>query len=159
MVQEIIRKVDKKPDEFYWCEELHREPGYLVLGYDVRRDRHLGPVPIPAGSRTIAHYWEDRGYVLWEMLSPERDLIGHCYHLCLPPVIRATTVEYLDLLLDLWFDPQGNLTVLDEEELAAAEAAGQIGETERRFIACAREAIAEGHAAILAGLWRPGESG
>lgn len=154
MVQERKRHITK-PDEFYWCQELHREARYLVLRYEVTRAARLGSIDIPAGSHTLAHYWENRGYVLWEMYGPEGILIGYCYHLCLPPQIGPQSVEYLDLLLDLWFDPQGNLTVLDEDEYEEARQQGKISGDAARLVECERRRIPQDHAAILASLWRP----
>ena len=154
MVHEIIHKLNG-PDEAYLCRELHREPGYAVLAYDVPHDAHIGAVTIPAGSLTLAHYRADCGFVLWEMYGPERALIGYCYHLCTPPTIGPDFVEYLDLLLDLWFAPDGTLTVLDEDELEEAVAAGKVGDDEQRLIAREREAIPLTHTHTLAALWRP----
>ena len=154
--RETVRKVNK-PDEFYWCDLLHREPGYVVLGYHVTRDRQVGPFAIPAGSMTVAHYRENTGHVLWEMVGPDGTLLGYLYHLCLPPEIGENYVEYLDLLLDIWFDPEGEMTVLDEDELEQAVEQGKIGRDQRRFIECQRETVTEGHPRVLADLWRPPE--
>ena len=153
-IQEQKRHINK-PDESYWCELLHREPGYIVVKYDVRREGHIGPVAIPAGSMTIAHYRENTAHVLWEMYDPKRKLIGYCYHICLPPEIGESHVEYLDLLLDLWFDPEGKLTVLDEDELEQARAEGKVSEEQVELIERERKTIEEGHEGIIAGLWRP----
>lgn len=155
MVQERKRHL-QKPDEFYWCAEVHREPGYLVLRYDVTKDSHLGPTLIPAGSVTFAHYREGAPYVLWEMLGPDRALIGYCYHLCRPPQIGADFVEYVDLLLDLWFDTEGRLTVLDEDELEEAVAIGKVAAAEAAQVREQGTQVAAGHARILGSLWRPG---
>jgi hypothetical protein len=153
-VQERKRHL-QKPDEFYWCTEVHREPGYLVLRYDVPADSHIGPTPIPAGSVTFAHYREAIFYVLWEMLGPDRALIGYCYHLCRPPRIEEDYVEYVDLLLDLWFDPAGNLTVLDADELQAAVAAGKVTAEEAAMVQDQQAVIVAAHQKIVSSLWRP----
>lgn len=154
MIKEIIHFINK-PDQHYWCQELHREPGYLVLRYDVKKDAHIGSVLIPAQSLTIAHYWQGFGRVLWELYGPDRQLIGYCYHLCLPVEIGDSHVEYQDLLLDLWFDPQGNLTVLDQDELDRASAEGKVSKDVRKAIECERDTIAASHTQIIADLWRP----
>ena len=144
-----------KPDEQYDCIAIHREPGYVVLRYDVDGNYHIGPFPIPRGSLTIAHYREDVPHVLWEMYGPQRELIGYCYHLSIPPVIADDTVDYLDLLLDLWFAPDGTLTVLDEDELEQADREGKINPREREIIAAERVHIIERHPEILRELWGP----
>lgn len=154
MVQERKRHL-QKPDEFYWCAEVHREPDYLVLRYDVTTDSRLGPTIIPAGSVTFAHYRPGVPYVLWEMLDPNRALIGYCYHLCRPPQIGADFVEYVDLLLDLWFDASGNLTVLDDNELQQAVSARLVTAHEAAQVREQATHIASGHACILRTLWHP----
>jgi hypothetical protein len=154
MVQERKRHL-QKPDEFYWCTEVHREPGYLVLRYDVTEDSHLGQTPIPAGSVTFAHYRAGEPYVLWEMLGPDRALIGYCYHLSRPPEIARDHVEYVDLLLDLWFDAEGRLTVLDDDELAEAVAAGQVTVAEAVQVRAEQPRIIANHASLTQSLWRP----
>ena len=144
-----------KPDETYLCDELHREPGTLVLKYDVTQDGHIGPFQIPAGSLTIAHYREEAAHVLWENYATDRSLIGYCYHICEPPQIGDDFVEYLDLMLDLWFDPDGNLTVLDESEFAEAQEQRLISAAEVRMAQQECEALPQRHADIIANLWRP----
>jgi hypothetical protein len=144
-----------KPDETYLCDELHRDMGTLVLRYDVTQDGRIGPVAIPAGSLTIAHYSEEAAHVLWENYAPDRSLIGYCYHVCEPPQIGEDFVEYLDLMLDLWFDPKGNLTVLDEDEFAAAQDERLISAAEIRTALRELETLPQRHADIIAGLWRP----
>lgn len=155
-IQEQKRHVNK-PDQYYWCDLLHREKGYLVAKYDVTEVGHIGPVEIPVGSLTIAHYRENRGHVLWEMYDPKRKLIGYCYHLCLPPKIGADHVEYLDLLVDLWFDPEGTLTILDEDEYEQARKEGKISKVEEDLVNCEGKHIAVNHQEILGSLWRPPE--
>ena len=144
-----------KPDEAYDCDGIHREDGYLVLRYDVTRDGHIGPFAIPAGSVTIAHYRANVGHVLWEMWDPQRELMGYCYHICEPPVIGPDSVEYLDLLLDLWFDAEGKLTVLDEDELAQTAAEGKISREQLAFVEDQRQAVEQNHPGIIRDLWRP----
>ena len=153
-IQEHKRHLNK-PDEAYACDEIYREDGYLVLRYDVVRAGHIGPFAIPAGSVTIAHYRDHVGHVLWEMWGPQRELIGYCYHICEPPVIGPDSVEYLDLLLDLWFDADGRLTVLDEDELAQAAAEGKVSSEQLAFVEGQGQAVEREHPRIICDLWRP----
>lgn len=166
MVQEIIHKLNG-PDETYWCDTLHSDPGYVVLRFDVDEAAQIGPYVIPAGSLTIAHYRDETPWVLWEMYGPTingsraRNLLGCCYHLCHPPSLQLTEgesdsrVEYTDLLLDLWFSPEGRLTPLDEDELDEAAQRGVVADDEMQQIGSALKTIAAHHSDIVASLWRP----
>jgi len=157
-IQEQKRHVNK-PDEFYWCEEIHREEGYLVVSYAVSKAGKILDIEIPAGSLTIAHYRENRHHVLWEMYGPARELIGYLYHICLPPEIGAGHVEYLDLLVDVWFSPDGTMRVLDEDEFEQARGEGNVNEEQAAIVRCELDYLrSSGHATVLQELWRPPES-
>jgi hypothetical protein len=165
VVQEIIHKLNG-PDESYWCDTLHRDSGYVVLRFDVQEPGRIGRTPIPAGSLTIAHYRDETPYVLWEMYGPvrrgsgTRPLLGCCYHVCRPPAIsldetETPTVEYTDLLLDLWFSPEGRLTPLDQDELEEATHSGVVDTGEFEQIGNVLRTVAARHWDIIASLWRP----
>lgn len=145
-----------KPDQFYTCDEVHRESGYIVIRYDVTREGRIGDAVIPAGSHTLAHYRAATGYVLWEMIAGNGRLIGYCYHICEPPQIGPDYVDYLDLYLDLWYAPDGAVTLLDEDELDAAVAAGHITEGQATYARSQAELVRREHEAIIAALWSGG---
>lgn len=155
-VQEQKRHIGK-PDEFYWCDEIHREPGYLVLRYEVVKPGRIFDIEIPAGSLTIAHYRENRGHVVWEMYDPQRALIGHLFHICMPPEIGPTHVEYLDLLVDVWVSPEGEVRVLDEDEFETAREQGQIGKEQAALVHCELQYLKTSHREVIIELWRPEE--
>jgi hypothetical protein len=128
-----------KPDEVFACNLIHRETGYVVLRYDVTEDQHIRDIPIPAGSHTIAHYRQNVGFVLWEMHGPDGTLLGRLFHLCEGPIIAGHSVHYTDLLLDLWFAPDGTVRELDRDEVEDALAAGQLAA--RQLLALERTAV------------------
>ena len=143
LVTEVKHHLNK-PTETYRCRVLVREPAHLVVSYRTDRDWHVAGIAIPAGSATIAHYWPHRPYVLWHMLGPDRALLGHLVHICTPPRISADTIEYSDLILDIWFRPEGTHQLLDADELAQAGAAGRLTDADAaRIEADARAVIAE----------------
>jgi len=80
----------------------------------------------PAGSTTIAHYWTDRGYVVWRMYDSEGLLLGTLFHIVKNVTITDRQVQYLDLIVDIWITPDGNLRVLDEDELEECKKAAII---------------------------------
>jgi hypothetical protein len=116
--REIRLHSDKPPQEFF-CDLLHQEEKYAVLRYRSAEPYAFGPVVIEKGSVTIAHYWEDRNYILWFFKKPDDSLIGHLFHAVRNVEIGEDYVRYVDLELDIWFSPDGSPTVLDEDEVKA----------------------------------------
>jgi len=139
-----------KPTERYECELLARGDGWAVLRYVTDRDYDLGPVRIESGTVTLAHYWTDRDYVLWELQTPAGEPIGWLCHICRPPAISADRVEYTDLILDLWFWPDGTHVVLDEDELEACVAGGRMSPEEAAAVRRTAEEVAGGFERIAA---------
>ena len=65
-----IKRHKNKPEQQFACELLHRKSGYAVLRYRSEKPGLIADIEIPAGSTTIAHYWQDRFYVAWRMFEP-----------------------------------------------------------------------------------------
>jgi hypothetical protein len=124
-IQEIRRHLDK-PDEVYDCELIHREPGYVVLRYVTDRPFQFAGIFIPEGSRTVGHYRAGSDCVIWEMYEPSGDKLGTLVHLCRELEVDDDQVRYLDLVLDLWFHPDGSYEILDEDELSECVSRGLI---------------------------------
>ena len=133
-ILEIKRHLNK-PDESYSCDLLKRGRGYVVLKYVSERPGRVGTVTFEVGSTTYAYYKTGRGYVLWRMLGPEDKLKGHLFHICRDQQVGEDRVEYLDLLLDIWIDAEGQLSVLDRDEVEECLAKGVIGEQDLAWIA------------------------
>jgi hypothetical protein len=132
---EIKRHINK-PDERYECDLIHLEPDRAVLRYISDRtfaSTRLG-VTFPPGCITIALYWHDRPYVFWGIFTPAGELLGHLVHICRDVEISGGTVSYLDMLLDLWFYPDGRHVVLDENEVAECLQSGLLAENDAAFI-------------------------
>ncbi len=99
------------------CELMHQEKMHVVLRYHSTEPYAFGTVIIDRGTVTIAHYWEDRNYILWIFKKPDASLIGYLFHIARDVEIGADYVRYMDLELDIWFSPDGTPTVLDENEV------------------------------------------
>jgi len=96
---------------------VHQEETYVVLRYRSPESYAFGPAAIEKGTLTIAHYWSDRNHILWILKKPDDALIGHLFHIARNVEIGKDYVRYVDLELDIWFNPDGNPTVLDEDEV------------------------------------------
>jgi hypothetical protein len=129
-----IKRHKNKPDQQFACELLHREQGYAVLRYQSDEPGLISDIPIPPGSTTIAHYWQDRFYVAWRMFDQKGCLLGTLFHVCSNVELGQDRVSYDDLLLDIWINPGGTMRVLDEDEVRQTFSNGQLSEAELTII-------------------------
>ena len=136
-----IKRHLNKPDESYRCDLFKRGNGYVVLKYVNERPGRVGDVMFQTGSTTYAFYKTGMGYALWRMSGPDDRLKGYLFHICRDQLIGEDRVEYLDLLLDVWIDTRGKITILDRDEVAECEANGMIGEQDVASIACQEREI------------------
>ena len=138
--KEIKRHLNK-PTELYDCDLLRSEAGHVVLKYVSDRQfasTRLG-ITFPPGCITIAFYWKTHPYVFWGIFSPEKELLGYLVHICTDVSISEDSVSYLDLLLDIWFYPDGRYIVLDADEVEECLQSGRLTLKDREFIEQARE--------------------
>ena len=147
-----IKRHKNKPEQQFHCELLHRENGYAVLRYVAEGAGLIADMSIAPGSTTVAHYWQDRPYVAWRMFDSSYCLLGTLFHICTNVCIREDFLSYDDLLLDIWITPDGEMRVLDEDELQACIAAGRISESELHTIQQAYTDITARHDEIITGL-------
>lgn len=115
-----------KPDQTFTCRLLHHGGNRIVLSYRAEKSYHAAGIGIPAHTLTLAYYQEELPYIFWKMIGPDDQLIGYYVHLCEAVRITADTVEYRDMMLDVWFFPDGAHRLLDGHELAAACASGLV---------------------------------
>jgi hypothetical protein len=138
---EIKRHINK-PDERYRCELLRKESGRAVLRYVSDRafaSSRFG-VTFPPGCVTLALYWSSRPYIFWAIYSPSADLLGYLVHICKDMEISESSLSYLDMLLDIWFYPDGRRLILDEDEVEECLRAGLITKDDVNYIQAAKEA-------------------
>lgn len=112
-----------------------------------------GKVALETGSDvvwfTFPGLWHDIGL----FHRADGTFTGIYANILTPPVIRPNGIwDTTDLFLDVWVDPQGILSVLDEDQLLEAEAKGwvTVGEARR-----AREEVERISADHVAGRWPP----
>jgi len=132
-ILEIKRHLNK-PDESYLCDLFKRDSGYLALKYVSERPGRVGTVTFEVGSITYAYYRAGGGYVLWRMLGPDNKLKGHLFHICRDQEVSEDRVEYLDLLLDIWIDAHGRLSILDRDEVEECATKGALSEQDLAWI-------------------------
>jgi len=148
-ILEIKRHLNK-PDESYLCDLLTYGTGYALLRYVSPRAGKVGPLTFDPGTITDAYYHNGGGYVQWRMRDPDGQLRGHLFHVCREQTVVPERVEYLDLLLDIWVDQAGALTVLDRDEVDMCSAQGLLDEQSLTWIADQERRIRADHAEIIA---------
>ena len=144
-----IKQHLNKPDESYLCDLLRRGSDYVVLKYVSDRPGRVGGVMFEVGSITYAFYQTGAGYVPWRMFGADNKLKGHLFHICRDLQVAEDRVEYQDLLLDLWFNADGRLTILDRDEVEDSAANGVIGEQDLTWIARQEQKIIENWRKII----------
>ena len=144
-----IKRHKNKPDQQFHCTLLHREPGYAVLSYTAAKSGLIFDIPIPAQSTTIAHYWQNRSYVVWRMFDSDDALIGTLFHICTNVCIYDDHLNYEDLLVDIWITPNNKVRVLDEDELQECIGTGLINDAELYSIREAQQDILSHHPEII----------
>jgi hypothetical protein len=107
-----------KPTQTYTCELINRGKDWVVLRYVSDSFWRIEDTELPKNTTTLALYERDAQCVLWRMTGPDMALRGHLFHLCTDIEIKNDGVEYLDQLLDVWIDHKGDVTILDQDELA-----------------------------------------
>ena len=150
--REIRLHRDKSPQEFL-CHLIHKEKDYVVLRYLSPRPATIDDIQIEKGSTTIAHYWQTRNYVLWKFKDPDKGLKGYLFHICTNIEIGENYVKYEDLELDIWCDPDGNATILDQHEVNDSFKRGLISSEEISLIEDQKKEIVNNFQHILKCLW------
>ena len=87
--------------------------------------------------------------MLWRMYGPDSSLIGTLFHICRDVTITETSVQYLDLIIDIWIPAHGAPRVLDEDELEECRQQGLVSDEEMRWIRKQQALITDAHAEII----------
>ena len=109
----------------------------------------VGALTFDVGSTTFAYYKIGMGYVIWKMLNPDKKLEGYLFHICRDLQVGEDRVEYLDLLLDIWIDSAGQMTILDRDEVEECVSQGIIGKQDMEWIATQEQEITENWSQII----------
>jgi predicted RNA-binding protein associated with RNAse of E/G family len=89
------------------------------------------------------------GYVIWKMFNSDTRLEGYLFHICQDINVKEDKVKYLDLLLDVWIDAEGQITILDRDEVEECALKGVIGESELIWLAQQEQEIIQNWKQII----------
>ncbi|MBI4639861.1 MAG: DUF402 domain-containing protein [Candidatus Tectomicrobia bacterium] len=150
---EMKRNVHKE-DQTFSCNLVHYQPDYVVISMPRTRPFVMLGSQLDPGGSTVAHFWNDRGYALYEFLNPGDRVVGYYFHLLSDVLIREDSVEYKDLLLDLWVYPDGRWVELDRDELDDCAQKGLISQEEMESANRWAKEIVRNFNAIVSSLYR-----
>jgi hypothetical protein len=109
-----------EPKVQYTGEIARRIPNGVVISAWWRHPpRDLGYTRFEPGDHFTEYYYTDRWYNVFDIVAASGERKGWYCNIAQPAVIFADRIEQVDLLLDVWVDPQGVPLVLDEAEFEA----------------------------------------
>lgn len=125
MSELAVYKLDEAGNEVwrYPAQVLERRSNCVRLEAYFNRDEvDLGDVTFERGDRFIEYFYSDRWYNIFAVYEGDsRRLKGWYCNVCRPSQITETAVRCEDLALDVWVEPDGTPTVLDEDEFVALD--------------------------------------
>ena len=152
-IQEIKHRLNGSSQSFL-CDLLYRSTEALVLRFQATG------TPYAAVARTTeGFFWQGRNYLVYRMFDQDGALVGHRIDVCRDVRFGQESIEWTDLLLDLFITPAGELRVLDEDEVASAITAGLLSPQDQEIIARTRALLEADYQAVVeeaARLWQPG---
>lgn len=80
--------------------------------------RDLGYTQFEPGDRFTEYYYADRWFNIFAIADQNEVHKGWYCNIAEPAHISADSIKQIDLLLDVWINPQGQPLLLDEDEFA-----------------------------------------
>lgn len=98
----------------------HSPDGVVVQAYWTHATKDLGYTRFEAGDCFTEYYYSNRWYNIFDIVGKDGTRKGWYCNVAEPAVIFEELIEQVDLLLDVWVGPRGEVLLLDEDEFAAA---------------------------------------
>jgi predicted RNA-binding protein associated with RNAse of E/G family len=107
----------------YEGEILRRDENSITLeAIFQREDMPFMDIVIKKGDRFVETFYLDRWYNIFEIHDRDDGRFKGWYcNVGKPAQIYEDILSYIDLALDLWVTPDGEQTILDEDELEALQ--------------------------------------
>jgi protein associated with RNAse G/E len=97
----------------------HLVHGVIIQAYWRQPAKDLGYTRFEPGDRFVEYYFTDRWYNIFDISTPSSERKGWYCNIAQPAIIYNEAIEQVDLLLDVWVDPEGTPLILDEDEFEA----------------------------------------
>jgi protein associated with RNAse G/E len=95
------------------------ENGVILDAYWNHARKDLGYTIFEPGDHFIEYFYSDRWFNIFAIATADGQRKGWYCNVAAPALIDTERVEQVDLLLDVWVAPDGQLLILDEDEFAA----------------------------------------
>ncbi len=98
---------------------LLEPPERAVVCFKVQKAwNHAFPeIHIQPGTYSFGYFWRDKNYNVYHFVLPDGKSIGLYINIACSTRITSHSIEWRDLYVDVWIDSDGNLTLLDEDEV------------------------------------------
>ncbi len=93
--------------------------GVVIQARWTMPERDLGYTVFEPGDQFTEYYYADRWYNIFDIARSDGTRKGWYCNVAEPAHIHEHVIEQIDLLLDVWVNPQGEALILDEDEFAA----------------------------------------
>jgi predicted RNA-binding protein associated with RNAse of E/G family len=112
-----------------------------------------GKIALETGSDAVWFTFPGKWHDIGRFYRADGEFTGVYVNVLTPPIIHPEGIwETTDLFLDIWVDPVGTLTILDEDQLREAEREGWVSGGHARR---ARQEAKHIEMEYKAGLWPP----
>jgi predicted RNA-binding protein associated with RNAse of E/G family len=81
--------------------------------------RDLGYTVFEPGDHFVEYFYTDQWFNIFAISSAEGQRKGWYCNIAAPALITDSEIAQIDLLLDVWVNPNGEALILDEDEFAA----------------------------------------
>ena len=131
------------------CTGLLLSSRLAVVRFDHAVERRVAGFYLPVGSHTLGYFWRSRPYNCYRFAGPDGAVVAYRFDVVDRVRIGRAHVSYRDLLLDIWVSPTGEITIEDEDEVAAAVAAGLLAPPQVRRIERTRSLLVGQHRRVI----------
>lgn len=117
----IVKLNPQREEKTHYSGDIvEQDAQHVVIQARWTRKRHdLGYVVFETGDHFTEYYYTHHWYNIFDIATMDGKRKGWYCNVAEPAVILAERIEQVDLLLDVWVDPDGMPLVLDEDEFAA----------------------------------------
>ena len=120
MITVTKKDAQGQPKIQYKGEVLERSAYRIVIQASwTLPTKDLGYTTFEPGDRFIEYYYTNRWFNIFDISSADGIHKGWYCNVAEPAVISDDHIEQVDLILDVWVDPNGETLILDEDEFAA----------------------------------------
>lgn len=93
--------------------------GVIISAFWQHATKDLGYTRFEPGDHFIEYYYTDRWFNIFDISTSDGTRKGWYCNVAEPASISNDHIEQIDLLLDVWVNPEGNPLLLDEDEFEA----------------------------------------